>query len=124
MLRILEYVAYIGLFFAVIIFFGFIYYRIKNAILIKRYPEHKEEIITKKFFGEISKLAGKVYAALLTAGLFSFMIIDPVFRSWIGITHEQWNVWQLLFFIVGVISYVFSILSIIFLREDDNSNKK
>ena len=122
MIYILEKLAYVCLFFALISFCGLIYCKIKTAIENKKYPKHQQKMSTDVYFGKIGSIAGKVYVTLLTAGMFSYMILNPAFRNLIGIS-EQWNWYDVFWLILDIVSSVFTIVSIIFLDTNDkNSN--
>lgn len=121
MIYVLEKFAYISLFFALLSFGGFVYCKIKTAIENKKYPDRKEKMSTDVFFGKIGNTAGKVYVTLLTAGMFSFMILNPAFKNIIGVS-VAWNWVDVVLLIVDIICSVFTIVSIILLDTNDKTN--
>lgn len=118
MVFILEKFGYISLFFALLSFGGFLYCKIKTAIDNKKHPERKEKMSADVFFGKIGNTVGKLYVTLLTAGMFSFMILNPAFKSLIGV-QTTWNWADVLLLILDVASSVFTIISIILLDTND-----
>lgn len=118
MIFILEKLAYVCLFFALVSFGGYVYYWIGGKISKKKYPNSTVDYTKESYFGKIGNTAGKVYVTLLTAGMFAFMILNPAFRNLIGVS-EPYNWYDVVWLIIDIVCSVFTIISIIFLDTND-----
>ena len=110
-----------GLGYSTFLCFVYIYMKIKNAIAKKRNYIIEGKMTLEKLWGNMGGIKGKFHTAFFTASLFCFMFGNPFFRSITKTTNEKWSAVDLVFFILGVLVFLFSIITIAFVRNDDES---